>query len=341
MIIVGLLLLGLFTGLVIWILVAGPKLPSQTDAIIDEVINKELPELIVGKTGVVNSDGLDIWYESISPEGQSKGTVLLIMGMGGSALEWPHKYVQEFVDSGYHVIRYDHRGTGMSDWVADWDRKNPYSIKDMAGDAVAVLDALKIKKTHVVGLSLGGMIAQEIAINHPHRIESLTLIMTSGHVGDPDLPSITSQYFISSLIKGIPLFKYRIIGGEKNLIKERVAKMISFTREEYLDIKEIAEIVIYDLRQRRGINIKAIFQHLAAVNISGSRYEMLKTLDIPTLVIHGTNDQLFPIEHGKKLMEVIPNAKGIWIEGMGHVFPLPNMDEIIKDIIKHISQEER
>ena len=144
----GITIILIIIGLLIWILTAGPKLPLETDAIIDEVLNNELPELFVGKTGVVTSDGLDIWYECISPKGQSKGTVLLNLSMGGSAIEWPQKFVNELVDSGYQVIRYDQRGTGMSDWVADWDSKNPYSLRDMAGDAVAVLDVLKVGKRH-------------------------------------------------------------------------------------------------------------------------------------------------------------------------------------------------
>ncbi len=337
MAITGITIFIILTGLLIWILLAGPKLPPETDAIIDEVLNNELPELFVGKTGVVTSDGLDIWYECIAPEGQSKGTVLLNIGMGGSAIDWPQKFVQELVDSGYQVIRYDQRGTGMSDWVADWDRKNPYSLRDMAGDTVEVLDALKVEKAHIFGLSMGGMVAQELAINHPDRIESLTLAMTSGDPADPELPGLTSGYFISLIIKSIPFLKYRIAGGEKNLVKERLAKIIANTGYENLDIKEIAEVVIYDLHKRRGINMKAVLQHQKAVSISGSRHEKLKTLHMPALVIHGTEDQFFPFEHGKKLVESLPNAKGNWLDGVGHVFPFPKMNEVMKEIIRHFS----
>lgn len=337
MIIIGVVILALIASVTVWILFAGPKLPAGTDAIIEEVLNNELPELFTGETGVVKSDGLDIWYESISPKNQPKGTVLLNIGMGASALDWPQKFVREFVDSGYQVIRYDQRGTGRSDWVADWDNKNPYSLVDMAGDAVAVLDALEINEAHIVGLSMGGMIAQEIAINHPDRVTSLTLMMTTGNALDPKIPGLSSSYFISSMVKAIPLLKYRIAGGEKNLIKERIAKTISGLGYEELDIKEIAEVVLYDLRKRKGFNLKGVFQHKKAVEISPSRYDKLKTIDIRTLVIHGTDDQFMPIEHGKKLVEIIPNAKGLWIDGMGHIFPFPNMDEIMKDIIKHFS----
>lgn len=226
----------------------------------------------------------------------------------------------------------------MSDWVENWDRKQPYSVADMAGDAVAVMNALEIQAAHLVGFSMGGMIAQEVAILHPDRVVSLTLLMTSGYIGDPDLPGLTSQYFLRSLLQGLPLFKYRMMGGEKNLIKERITKQIMVVGTDELDIKETAEIVLYDLRKRRGINIRAAFQHQAAVSIAGSRYEKLKTLNVPTLVIHGTADQFIPVNHGKKLIEVIPNAKGLWLDGVGHVFPVPNMAALTKNIIAHIDQ---
>ena len=326
----------LLAGLVLYAYLVGPTLPPETEAIIEDVLNSELPEIIVGQTGFASSDGLDIWYESISPPDSAKGTVLLMMGLGGDALIWPPAFVRAFVDAGYQLIRYDHRGTGMSDWVKNWDRKNPYSLTDMAEDAMAVLDALEIAKAHLVGLSMGGMIAQEVAINHPGRVASLILMMTSGYVGDPDLPGLTSRYFLGTLLKGIPLLKYRIIGGEKNLIKERLAKTIPVVGPDELDIKETAELVLYDLRQRRGINLRAAFQHQKAVTLSGSRYEKLKTVTVPTLVIHGTADQFIPVEHGQELVEVIPEAKGLWLDGVGHIFPVPDMNTLMKNIISHI-----
>jgi pimeloyl-ACP methyl ester carboxylesterase len=325
-------------GLLLYVLRGGPKLPPETDAIIDEVMNSELPEFVSGQAGFATSDGLQIWYESISPQSPPKGTVLLLMGQAGDALFWPPGFLRMFVDAGYRVIRYDHRGTGMSDWIEGWSRKNPYSIADMAGDAVAVLDAVNVEKAHLVGLSMGGMIAQEVAIHHPERVASLTLIITSSYIGDPDLPGMSSRFFFSFAIKGLTFIKYRTLGGERNLIKERIAKTIETTGYDGLDIKEIAELVLYDLRKRRGINIKAILQHQTAVTISGSRYDKLARLDVPALVIHGTEDQLIPVEHGKKLAEIIPGAEGLWLEGGGHVFPLPEKTGVNQTIIAHLNR---
>lgn len=303
---------------------------------IDEVLQSELPELVVGQTGFATSDGLQIWYESISPEGVPKGTVLLVMANGGDALIWPPKFIQVFINAGYRVIRYDHRGVGMSDGVLNWDSKTPYTISDMANDAVAVLEALNVQEAHVVGLSMGGMIAQEIAIEHPGKVSSLTLMSTSGYIGDPDLPGLSSSYLISAALKGIPLLKYRLLGGEKNLIKERIAKMVVMDSED-VDVRETAEVVLYDLRKRKGISIQGALQHQAAVTVSGSRYEKLKTLNVPTLVIHGTADQIIPVEHGKKLVEMIPHAKGLWLDNVGHVFPYPNMDSVNEKVLSQMA----
>lgn len=338
MVVVLVIVLILFSGIALYIAFGGPRLPVEVDEIIDGVLSRPLPELVSGQTGFATSDGLQIWFESIFPEGTPKGVVLLIMGIGGSALEWTPKVYRTFADSGYQVIRYDHRGTGLSDRIKNWDRKNPYVVADMAGDAIAVLDALGVGQAHVVGLSMGGMIAQEIAIQRPEQVASLTLMMTSGFIGDPDLPILSSEYLIGSALKGIPLLKYRILGGEKNLVKERIAKMMVAFGYEGLDVKEIAEIAIYDLRNRGGVNIAGVFQHQAAVSNSGSRYEKLRTLNIPTLVIHGTADQLIPVEHGQKLVELIPNAKALWLEGVGHIFPYPDMDNVIKHIISNFGQ---
>ena len=328
----------LLTGLLIYALASGPRLPDDMDAIVESVLASELPTPVAGKTGEAWSSGVKIWYESISPESRRKGTVLLITALGGHALDWPPKFVNAFIAAGYQVVRYDQRGTGLSDWMENWDFKHAYSIADMAGDAVAVLKALDIRKAHVLGLSMGGMIAQEVAIQCPERVASLTLMMTSGFIGDPEIPGLSSRFFLSSFVKGIPLWKYRILGGERNLIKERIVKQISVTGYHGLDVRETAEVLLYDLRERRGVNLKAILQHQTAVMISGSRYDRLHKLDIPTLLIHGTADQFIPVEHGKKLAEVIPTASGLWLEGVGHVFPVPDMESLMKNIFAHLEE---
>ena len=176
---------------------------------------------------------------------------------------------------------------------------------------------------HLVGLSLGGFVAQEVAILRPERVASLTLMSTSPDPTDPALPEPRVGRLALRAIRGLPLLKYRLLGGERNLVKERIAKTISVNGPDGIDVAETAELVIYDLRERRGVNVKALLQHQAAVAATRSRTSALKELHVPTLVVHGTADDVVPIEHGRRLATLIPDAAHLWLEGVGHVFPYP------------------
>jgi pimeloyl-ACP methyl ester carboxylesterase len=138
-------------------------------------------------------------------------------------------------------------------------------------------------------------------------------------------------------LAGLPLLRYRLLGGEENLVRERVAKIISVNGAGGMDIEELAELVLYDLRYRRGINLRAIFQHQVAVTITRSRYALLGDIRAPTLVIHGTADTFLPIEHAHKLVELIPAAKLLWLDGVGHhQFPYPDMATVMQVIVSHL-----
>lgn len=328
----GIVILLLIIGSSVYIYTSGPTLPKGTDEIIGGVLKNPLPEIVKGKTGFVKSKGLDIWYESIYPEDSLKGTILLIMGISNDALGWPQKFIQSFVDSGYQVIRYDHRGTGMSDWVENWDSKKPYSLADMADDGVAILTYLGIEKANIIGISMGGMIAQELAINHPNRVASLTSVMSSGYIEDPELPQISSD-IAWQLIK--TSLKYGIMGGEKNMIKLHLSsRIILMGNAAYdLNIKKISEQVLFNVRNRKGYNSNVSKQHQGAVAISGSRYDKLKLISVPTLIIHGKSDPFIPIEHGKKCASIIPNADSLWLAGMGHDLPDNLVDMLSEKII--------
>ena len=136
----GLVLVGfiLLSMLSIYIFISGPSLPENTDDIIEEVLANPLPELLNGETGYARSDDLNIWYEHTAPQDSSKGMVLLIMGISNDALGWPQRFLDGLVAAGYEVVRFDHRGTGMSDWVDDWDASDPYALSDMAQDGIAI-----------------------------------------------------------------------------------------------------------------------------------------------------------------------------------------------------------
>ena len=333
----GITLLILLTGIIILIFFTGPKLPDNTDTIIDNVMNSELPEFVKGKSGYVVSDNYKIWYESITPKDSNKGAILLFMGMATDALGWPQTFIDKLVNSGYQVIRYDYRGTGLSDWVEDW-RQKPYSIADLAKDAKTILDILKISKAHLIGLSLGGMVAQEFAIKNPDRTLTLTSIMSSGNIVDKELPKVSKSVLFEFIKIGI---KYGVFKSEKSTIKLMLAaKMILRGDAQYdIDVKRTAEQVLYNLRKRKGYNQNASKQHYATANLSTSRYEKLKDLKIPVLIIHGINDPFVPIEHSKKLASVTPNSKTKWFNNMGHDLPFSLIDTLSKEIISNITMK--
>lgn len=325
--------------LAVYIQQSGPPLPSNTDEIISQVISSELPEIVSGKTGYAESGGVNIWYELIEPETPSKGTIILLMGIASDAVAWPPKFLDALVRAGYQVVRYDHRGTGMSDWIENWDSNSAYSLDDMASDGIAVLDALDIKEAHVVGVSMGGMVAQQMTINHPDRVLSLTSIMSSGNIIDPKLPPISTD-IVQEIIKvGL---KYGSIKNERNTIKLHIAsRMILMGESPYaLDVKTLAEQVLYNLRERKGYNSQASAQHQAAVLASGSRYEKLQSLETPTLIVHGRSDPFIPIEHGKKCADIIPNAATLYVDGMGHDLPDMYVDIVAEKIIANILRAE-
>ncbi len=333
--VIGCLLILLLLGGTIYLYNTGPILPLETKAIIAKVINEPLPEVIQGQQGFANSQGVKIWYENQIPTDSTKGTILLIMGISNDALGWPPTFLKALVEAGYQVIRYDHRGTGLSDWMENWEADNPYTLADMAKDGVAILDQLGIEKAHVLGVSMGGMIAQEMVINHPNRVNSLISIMSSGDIFDAELPAISGETAIE-LIKAA--VKYGIVGGETNLIKLHIASRIILmgTAQQTLNIQEIATNVLYNIRHRKGYNASVSKQHQGAVSNSKSRYTALQKLKIPALIIHGKADPFIPFAHGQKLIKTIPHADSLWLDNMGHDIPENLMDSITDKIIRHL-----
>lgn len=225
----------------------------------------------------------------------------------------------------------------MSDWFENWNQTNPYSLADMAADGIAVLDSVGVEKAHVLGISMGGMIAQEMAIHFPNRVASLISIMSSCNIEDSDLPPISSE-IAWKLIK--VSLKYGLLGGKENMIKLHLASRIILMgdSDHELNIREIARQVLYNLRKRKGYNSKVSRQHQAAVQQSGSRYYELSKLKIPALVIHGKSDPFIPIEHGKKCASIIPNEDHFWIENMGHDIPEELTDRIVTIILSNLSE---
>lgn len=311
--------------LAIFILSMASPIPSGTEEIVEEVLASEFPDLIIGDTGVVRSNAMEIWYESIMPSEEPKGTLLLIMGLGGTALEWPNFFVEPLVAAGYHVIRFDNRGTGLSTWT-----EHDFEISDMAADAVAVLDGLEIEFANVVGMSMGGMIAQQMAIDYPERVSTLTSYSSSANVGDPELPSLSNQAMVAMVATA---FRYQIPNTEMSSIKSvmGIRKILAnYIPEERK--RSLVEQTIFNEQLRRRGNPNALVQHTQAIFRSGSRYDGLRKLSMPALVIHGKKDPLIPVQHGSKTASIIPDAQLLLIDDLGHDIN-PDYTEVIHEAI--------
>ncbi len=313
-------------------LYSGIQLPKDTMQLIEEVRSEPIPDLVPEQTGYAKSGDISIFYNHISNEQTTKGTVLFVNGYSSTMLDWQPYIFEKMLEAGYAVIRYDNRGLGMSDWLDNWDKKKPYLLKDMANDGIAILDKLGIEKAHVVGMSMGGMIGQTMAIEHPNRVASLTSIMSSGYYHDPILTAVPTGFKLNFLRL---LLRYTIIRNETNALKAHLLAWKLLKGVGYpLDKKNILKKALYELRKRKGYNIKVGQQHEAAIVKSGSRYEQLRQITAPTLVIHGKADPLILFEHAEKYAPMIPNAQTLFIESMGHDMPRVHNDEICGAMVR-------
>ena len=192
---------------------------------------------------------------------------------------------------------------------------------------MAVLDANGIEKAHILGMSMGGMIAQRIAISHQERVLSLCSIMSSGFINDPELTTVPTK-FKADLTR--LTLRYMLNPTEINRMKMQlgVMKVLEGDGDYDLDPKAILQATLYNIRRRDGMNKKLRHQHTWAITYSGSRYEELGSINVPSLIIHGTSDPLVVFEHGKKYAAMIPHSQSLFIEGMGHDIPEVHIDEI-------------
>ncbi len=284
-------------------------------------------------TGTVRANGIDLWYESFGdPEDPP---LLLVMGLGGQAISWPDALCWGFVGRGFRVVRFDNRDAGLSTGFDDHPVDigalatqffgggpidAPYRLSDMAADAVGLLDALGIDRAHVVGTSLGGMIAQTIAIEHRSRVQTLTSIMST--TGDPAL-ALPEADVVNLLLASGPV-------DRDGAVEHAVLWATTIGSQEHLDLD-----VVRDLAGRsfdRSFRPSGVVRQLAAILASGSREQALQALDLPTLVIHGTADRLIRPDGGRRTAELVPGAELVEVDGMGHDLPQAFWGLIIEQV---------
>lgn len=275
----------------------------------------------------VKANGIEIEYESFGPA--DRDAVLLIMGFSAQLTMWPTELCEELVARGYRVIRFDNRDVGLSakleaKGVPDMEKlfgalmtgaavEAPYSLDDMAADAAGLLDALGIERAHIVGASMGGMIAQLVAANHPEKTLSLTSIMSN--TGNPDLPQ-GSPEAMGALMAPAPA---------PDDIEAIVARGINTWKvigsPGYpTDDQQLRQWVMRDAK--RSYYPQGVTRQFAAIVANGDRRPKLKTIKVPTVVLHGADDPLVPVAGGKDTADNIPGAELRVIPGMGHDFPL-------------------
>lgn len=288
----------------------------------------------------ITANGISIEYETHG--NPSDPPLLLVMGLGAQLTLWPIELVEALVGHGYYVIRHDNRDIGLSEKFGHAGIPNfrkvallrmfgirtklPYRLSDMAADAAGLLDALGIDSAHVVGGSMGGMIAQLMAINHAPRVRTLTSIFST--TGNPRLPRPRPEAMKALLDRAPPGATL----DDVIPIGIRVARAIGSpaypTPEERL-----RERIARDFH--RSFYPEGPARQIAAIMDDGDRRKRLTKVTVPTLVIHGTDDPLVPVEGGRDTAKAIPGAKLHEIPGMGHDLPLELVDEIAAAIAAH------
>ena len=249
--------------------------------------------------------------------------VVLISGLGAQLIAWEDDFCQQLVDRGLFVIRFDSRDVGLSSHLADRPTSASaetagaapaafYTLAQMAADTAGLIDNLGLGSAHVVGISLGGMIAQILAIEHPERVRSLTSIMsTTGHnqVGQPT--DVARALFL------LPPVTTREDAIDRAMLFNRTVGSPAYPTDE-TELRDRA-VRAFD----RAVNPQGVARQLAAAMTTPDRTEDLLRLDLPTLVIHGAEDPVIAVSGGQATAEAIPGAELVVIEGMGHDLPRP------------------
>lgn len=289
------------------------------------------------------AEGCVLEYDVMGQE--SGAPLLLIQGLGDQLTKWSDGFHHALVARGLRVIRFDNRDVGLSthldvEPVPDLAEVQtalvegrtpdvPYHLEDMAADAVAVLDAVGVESAHIVGASMGGMIAQLVAADHPDRTRTLTSIMSS--TGNPAAPQAMPEV-IGALISPAP---HPTDEPAYLTHAVRVARLLgspAFPEDESVLRANLLAAV------RRSHDPAGFGRQVAALVANGDRRDRLRALEVPTLVIHGIDDPLLPVECGRETAAMVPGARLLTIPGMGHNLPAALYDRIADAIADHIRQ---
>ena len=285
----------------------------------------------------VTANGLQIEVDDTGGEGRP--VILLIMGLGMQLVAWPTAFVQQLVDAGFRVVRHDNRDIGLSQgfdhagvgnivWETIRHRlglkvRSPYTLQDMALDSLGVLDELGIERAHIVGASMGGMIAQRIAASAPRRTASLVSIMSSS--GARGLPGPRRE--VAAMLMRRPMGR-----DEAALVAHsiRLLRLIQSPAYPQTD-EELSERLVFSMR--RSYHPAGLMRQMLAIGADDERPTLLPRIQSPTLVLHGEADALVPIACGEDTARRIPGSKFVSVPGMGHDLP----PEVCDIVARHIA----
>lgn len=275
---------------------------------------------------IVQTNGVTLATESFGDPADP--AILLIMGGGASMDWWEDEFCERLATAGRFVIRYDNRDTGQS--TAYEPGAPGYSVNDLVADAVGLLDAYGLATAHIVGMSMGGRIALKLALDHPGRVASLALISTSPGEGD-DLPAMTPELQAA--------FSGEMAEPDWSDRASVIDYLIGDARRFAAASRPFEEDAMRDLVSRaydRTTNMASAMNHFTAEDAGHPRAQLAK-VSAPTLVLHGTEDPLFPYEHGRALAKEIPGARLVALERTGHEIPRVAWDVAIPEILRHTS----
>jgi len=284
----------------------------------------------------VTANGISIEYETFGDP--TKPALALIMGLGAQMIFWQDDFCRQLMERGFHVVRFDNRDCGRSRHFQELGIPDvgaamtaslsgepvpspPYALRDMAADVVGLLDALGVERAHVVGASMGGMIAQTVAIEHPARVRSMTSIMST--TGNREVPPATPEA-MTALLTPSPSDRAEFIDHMVKTFRIVGSPGFEFDEASFRDRVGRA----FD----RSYDPSGVARQLVAVLADGDRRERLRSVRVPTLVIHGRNDPLVPVEGGVDTADAVPGARLLVIEGMGHDLPRGAWPQIIDAI---------
>ena len=312
---------------------------------------------------VVKANKINIWYEEFGDK--NKETILLIMGANANCMHWDQEFIDQLLLNDFHVVRFDNRDVGKSTWFGQepsfnkflkvlpnfllkmivnsifglavdekgrfkFNESTPtqYNLSDMAKDAVSLMDAIGIDKAHIIGASMGGMITQIIALDYPERVLSITPIMTSPGVQNESLSGPTEELLEAMKKSFVFNLKGRVDDGVVEIYRQLTGSRFPFNEQEFRE--KLKSIIGH------GNNPFAL--HGAAVGASPDRTGRLHEIKVPTLVIHGTEDAILPLDHGIAVADGITDSKRMIMEGVGHEIPEELLPEIVSEIVENIKR---